>query len=239
MVGGGAVARAGEKEAAGIIAKAAKGALRDAEKVVADDALKRGESRTAKQVLKDEEGRLVDAAGLADGAGDAEQQSAAFEQKLTDDLAKTNPNYGKGQQWAENCPNCVQAFELRRRGLDVDAAPLVGGAPPTWAKQNWGRDFTDVSQGPDTPRGMIDDAFQQFGPGSRGVVRIRWDNGGGHVFNVENVNGKVRYVCSQTHMDDVRMFFQSGSTVNYVRLDDLPTPDLNGLISQSVTISKP
>jgi hypothetical protein len=59
MVGGGAVARAGEKEAAGIIAKAAKGALRDAEKVVADDALKRGESRTAKQVLKDEEGRLV------------------------------------------------------------------------------------------------------------------------------------------------------------------------------------
>lgn len=86
----GAVAREGEKAAEGLIAKAAKSALRDAEKAVADDAAKRGETRTAKRVLEDEEGRLVGTLSHEDKeAIDAfAKRAAAAEKTITPKLER-------------------------------------------------------------------------------------------------------------------------------------------------------
>lgn len=155
---------------------------------------------------------------------------------LSDALVKTNPNFGAGRQWKENCPNCVQAFELRRRGLDVEAAPLTGGGSSAWAEKTWGRGFTDVSDSPGGSRAALDQAFQQFGPGSRGVVRAIYGNGASHVFSVENLNNELRYVCSQQHLEDATRFFRNVDQVAYVRLDDLPMPNLNGPISKHIIV---
>ena len=55
------------------------------------------------------------------------------------------------------------------------------------------------------------------------MVGIRWNNGGGHVFNVENVGGRVRFVDGQVARGDVSHYFSQGSGLKFLRLDDLPT----------------
>jgi hypothetical protein len=46
---------------------------------------------------------------------------------LADDMTDTNPNYNnrdyKYQSYHQNCSNCSVAFDLRRRGYDVEAKP--------------------------------------------------------------------------------------------------------------------
>lgn len=55
-------------------------------------------------------------------------------------------------------------------------------------ENTWGRRFSDGSQAD------IEKAFETYGPGSRGVVYVEWQNGyGAQVFTVENVGGKVRF----------------------------------------------
>ena len=63
--------------------------------------------------------------------------------------------------------------------------------------------------------------MQAFGDGSRGIVRIP-----GHVFNVENVKGKVRYVDAQTGTiyNSNNVFSRLGKSarsVELVRTDNL------------------
>lgn len=42
---------------------------------------------------------------------------------ITDALKGANPRFAKGTQYAVNCQRCVQAYELRRRGYNVEALP--------------------------------------------------------------------------------------------------------------------
>jgi hypothetical protein len=185
-----------------------------------------------------EESATVDGGSDDDGAGSAvgesgtktEQPAAATTDQAVDQvLGRVNPNYEeKTSAYSENCTGVVQANELQRRGFDVQAGPLEpglrsdqggpGGRSLSTIEQTWGRDFT-----PGT-KPEIEAAFQE--PGSRGVVYIKWDTGGGHVFNVENVNGTVRFVDGQTipPRTDASGYFDHGGQTKYLRLDDLPTP---------------
>jgi hypothetical protein len=179
-----------------------------------------------------------DAGSDDDGAGSAVGESgtkteqpptATTDQAVDQVLGRVNPNYEeKTSAYSENCTGVVQANELQRRGFDVQAGPLEpglrsdqggpGGRSLSTIEQTWGRDFT-----PGT-KPEIEAAFQE--PASRGVVYIRWDTGGGHVFNVENVGGTVRFVDGQTipPVTDASGYFDRGGQTRYLRLDDLPTP---------------
>lgn len=42
---------------------------------------------------------------------------------IEDSLKGANPKYARGTQYGVNCQRCVQAYELRRRGYDVEALP--------------------------------------------------------------------------------------------------------------------
>ncbi|WP_390621060.1 phage minor capsid protein [Treponema pectinovorum] len=44
------------------------------------------------------------------------------------DGGSPNPNYKKGGGYAKNCQTCVVAYELRRRGYDVEALPNYKGS---------------------------------------------------------------------------------------------------------------
>jgi len=223
----------------------------DVESVTAEsdedsDEMPEAEDEDSKQPEEPEEPAPVTADGVSDddagsdddGAGSAEGESgtkteqppaATTDQAVDQVLGRVNPNYEEtNPAYSENCTGVVQANELQRRGFDVQAGPLEpelrsdqgggGGRPLSTIEQTWGRDFT-----PGT-KPEIEAAFQE--PGSRGVVYIRWDTGGGHVFNIENVGGTVRFVDGQTipPVTDASGYFDHGGQTRYLRLDDLPNP---------------
>jgi Skp family chaperone for outer membrane proteins len=165
-------------------------------------------------------------------AKNAERRAARkLERKLADDLRRTNPKFDpKNPTYSQNCTHCVQAFELRRRGLNVQAsglpAGLRGGRPPSFIEKAWGRTFSNASGVAD-----IEKAFSA--EGSRGAVGLLWKNGkGGHVFSVENIGGKVRFLDSQNNVVDVGSYLARGKDIKFMRWDDLPTPkDVTGFTS--------
>ena len=167
----------------------------------------------AKKLLK-----LVRTAG-------AKRAARKVEKQIADDLKRVNPKFDTSTpHYSANCTHCVQAYELRRRGIDVEATALPnqfhpwGGRPLGDIENTWGRKFTSGGQAD------IEKAFENFGPGSRGVVAIQWKNGGGHVFNVENVGGSVRFIDGQNAGRDVADYFAQGHGTSFVRLDDIPMP---------------
>lgn len=162
------------------------------------------------------------------------------ESEVIRDANATNPSWvppekhttKTDKRYTDNCTHCVTAYELRRRGYDVEAtrSPKVNGRNmreilPRWVDQDG------------NPRGMtmsgynsleVDRAVESWGPGSRGWVVVEWEDGGSHVFAVENVGGKPVYVepqhpmlgsgTAESHFQKVK---QSLGSVYYVRVDDL------------------
>lgn len=145
-------------------------------------------------------------------------------------LEGANPFYaqstGAQGNFEENCQRCVTAYELRRRGYDVVALPTYGNDPlPTgnkWRGAFRGAKAIDVgSTNPRTAQENLERQMKKFGNGSRGIVEIPH-----HVFNVENVNGKIRYVDAQTNTiyNSNNVFSRLGrqaSQVKLIRTDNL------------------
>lgn len=146
-------------------------------------------------------------------------------------LEHVNPKFDPAESaYSENCTGVVQANELTRRGVPTRAGPLEeslrgdrggpGGRSTTVITRPWGRDFTEGT------KEDIEKAFSEHG--SRGVVYIAWNwpMKGAHVFNVENVEGQVRFVDGQPNppVTDASHYFKLGHSTAYVRLDDLPAP---------------
>ena len=134
---------------------------------------------------------------------------------IGDSTVGTNPNYnGDYREYSENCQRCVVAYEARRRGYDVEAQPTYQG--DTLNQVAYSDDKAGVSRGrwmgafqdakpknvsASTEKGVmsnIDKEMAGYGDGSRGVIQIFYNGGGGHVFNVERQNGKTVYIEAQT-----------------------------------------
>ncbi|WP_338743021.1 toxin glutamine deamidase domain-containing protein [Actinomadura luteofluorescens] len=165
------------------------------------------------------------------GAKLAQLADKKVDTEIDQTLNKVNPKYDMASSaYSENCTGVVQANELRRRGQEVAAGPLEkhlrsdqngpGGRDLSDIEQAWGGTFTYGT------KSEIEEAFKQ--PGSRGIVYIAWNgvNTGAHVFSVENVGGRVRFVDSQPKppVRDAAYYFTIGHSTKYLRVDDLPTP---------------
>ncbi|WP_327359733.1 toxin glutamine deamidase domain-containing protein [Streptomyces sp. NBC_01304] len=141
-------------------------------------------------------------------------------------LDEANPKYqAHVWEYSHNCSHVAQAYELRRRGLDVEAGPdSTKGRNVGELGEAWGGHFTHCDTTSDTGRSQIERAFGE--PGSRGMVAVWWKNGGGHAFTVENVDGKVRFVDGQPNppVTDASEYFARANSSAYMRLDDKPTP---------------
>ena len=138
---------------------------------------------------------------------------------------------GSQGNYEENCQRAVVAYELRRRGYDVIAQPTYNGDQlPTGGK--WKGAFqgaTDVNIGDKSPKKTqqnLEREMKKYGPGSRGIVRIP-----GHVFNVENQGGKIRYIDAQTNTvytsNNVfgRITGGKSASIKLVRTDNLRLSD--------------
>lgn len=119
-------------------------------------------------------------------------------------LKNVNPNHSYAySEYSENCQRCVVAYELRRRGYNVTALPTYQGdtlpVVNAYGNGRWQMAFKGAktvkvgSTSAAKTQKNLEAKMKSFGNGSRAVVRIP-----GHVFNCENVNGKIKYVEAQT-----------------------------------------
>lgn len=157
------------------------------------------------------------------------------------DLRAANPNYNQGRQYQVNCTNCVSAYELRRRGFNVQAAPLEtltgGRALSEWGKW-WGLKPSDLLAGKMTVLQMKRKLLKEWPEGARGAVTVVWKGrrSGSHIFTVEKRDGELVFLDPQTgkELGDGSSYWDRAQNHVYVfRLDDLtPTPDARNFLHQ-------
>jgi transcription antitermination factor NusG len=190
------------------------------------------EGRQARVIDPVTQDRIAASADSKTTAGDHKEPTEADleNQKIDSILDRLNPQFDRSKSaYSENCTGVVQAYELQRRGTNAQPLPLEtplrtdeggpGGRPLGSIEAPWGDRFKPGG------RTEIEKAFSE--PGSRGVVYIQWKMGGAHVFNVENIEGTVRFVDGQPTpaRKDASKYFDVGFNTHYLRLDTVKNPD--------------
>ena len=145
------------------------------------------------------------------------------------DMAACNPKYSKGGVYKSNCISCALAYDLRRRGYDVEAAPIdttsaINGSLPVQLGFYKGEKL-EIFEVPKDPDAAIKQFFKQilnYGDGSRGMLRIRWKNGDGHaaVWEVNNSSVVVRDSQNNTIVN-LLDYVRRAKTFYYFRTDNL------------------
>lgn len=97
-----------------------------------------------------------------------------------------------------NCVFCSLATEQRWRGSPVSAGdwPHKSGLSVSTAEKLVG----PLSE---TSPSAIDQTLRDAGPGSSGMVAVEWPTGGGHMMNVVNDGGTIRWVDGQNATIDM------------------------------------
>lgn len=148
-----------------------------------------------------------------------------------EDAALANRNYRRGKEYQENCQRCVPAYEMRRRGYDVTAKPLLYENDPledTWTEVFEGAQWKRYPSGSGLAR--IKEAMKKFGDGARAEVYVEWNEAPGlapHVFIAEQINGETVFIDPQNGDPDVEGYFsfvKQGET-RMCRIDNLDASD--------------
>ena len=159
---------------------------------------------------------------------------------IEDAVIGANPNFSKGtKEWLENCQRCVIAYELRRRGYNVEATAYEG-----WddTARGWKEAFYEMSPvkvGSSDREKVIKNIYKQmekWGEGSRAIVDLDWSRTKGHVFNAEFKNGKLILMEAQkgnyADWDKYSQHMMPTKTTLW-RVDNLePTEKIVGLIKR-------
>jgi hypothetical protein len=135
------------------------------------------------------------------------------------DLALKNPNYAtKAREYRQNCQRCVSAYEMRRRGYDVEASERIFDGTDRLPYMNdpngWPTVYENyelVSCASNTSVGTgnkVRRLMEGWGDGARAIVRVQWRGSGGHVFIAEQADGATRFVDPQSNGTDVADYFQ-------------------------------
>jgi len=147
------------------------------------------------------------------------------EHSFEEDILNTNPKYAESKKnrdkyYTHNCQRCVNAYEARRRGYDVTAAPRIlqsDTLPYMMHDKGWANVYENgraslVSCFARTGEGVKNKVIQQmtaWGNGARAIVRVQWrGSAGGHVFITENHEGDVKFLDPQSGKLDVTDYFE-------------------------------
>lgn len=124
-----------------------------------------------------------------------------------DSYSKANPHWLEGKEYQINCQRCVFAYEMRRRGYDVEALPNFEKDRLGYRDdpQGWPKVMENMPLIPVGGSGTVKEtantiAFQMFtyGVGARAIIRVGWKAGGGHVFMAEQTRNGTIFVDPQT-----------------------------------------
>lgn len=160
-------------------------------------------------------------------------------------LAGANPRYGDNWRWMNNCQRCIAAYEMRRRGFDVEALPFPGSTDDLQyhTKRNgwpslFSRGVTDLEPisgaSPAEQLRDIESRMAGYGDGARAVIWVKWKNGdSGHVFIAEQADGETRLVDPQDGSSDCSSHLD-GAQPGYTRLLRIDDAKLSPLIGKAV-----
>ena len=169
-----------------------------------------------------------------DSKNRSEEMLLALNRKVTsmgpnEDMAACNPEYSKGGVYKNNCISCALAYDMRRRGYDVEAMPVdttsaTNGSLPVQLGFYKGEklEIFEVPKDPDVAMKQFVNNLLGYGDGSRGMLRIRWKNGDGHaaVWEVDDGSVVVRDPQNNTIVD-LLDYMRRAKTFYYFRTDNL------------------
>ena len=125
-----------------------------------------------------------------------------------------NPKYKTEKDinglYSENCQRAIIAYELRRRGYDVEAKPSRADGEVHYESVEYVFKNLEKYFVPDLPKSGKTEAenlLREWGNGARARIRVEWQNGGSHVFIGENSDGKVIFLDPQTREMNVEGYF--------------------------------
>lgn len=151
---------------------------------------------------------------------------------------KNNPD--DAYLYKQNCGFCTIAYDLRRRGYDVQAIPKPGYglSNDTIAKLYETKDHkpikpTSISPYDDDHKFIgysaytdrLFDSFEKGGDGASGELHVNWAGGGGHSMAYQVINGKGYVLDCQTNTmydreDYSKLIAPDVNYTGYTRLDD-------------------
>lgn len=143
-------------------------------------------------------------------------------------LAGTNPGYATGSiEYMLNCQRCVAAYDMRRRGLKVEAKPNISeydALTDNYTLPWKGSIMVGCPSGSGLDK--IKSEMKAYGDGARAVVRVEWADekyGNAHVFIAEQIGGKTVFLDPQSGERDVSYYFNSvrSGTTTFIRIDNL------------------
>ena len=149
------------------------------------------------------------------------------------DMAACNRQYSKGGVYKNNCISCALAYDLRRRGYDVEAMPIdttsaVNGSLPVQLGFYKGEklEIFEVPSDDEAAMKRFSDRILKYGDGSRGLLRIRWKNGDGHaaIWEVSGDTVVIRDPQNNTVVD-LSDYLRRAKTFYYFRTDNLKLTD--------------
>ena len=159
-------------------------------------------------------------------------------------VKKANPNYSQGGAYTINCQRCVQAYELRRRGYNVEAMPKPPAAQNTvcWGSEvfnGYGKSRLDAVGAYTTGQSakQVKAELAQAPDGARYSIYIQWKNSrSAHVFVAEKENGVVKYYDPQPGNMDASSYFARGKAnrFGFFRMDDKPLTTDEAIIKATV-----
>ena len=115
-------------------------------------------------------------------------------------IKKANPNYSpSSDSYSMNCQRCVLAYELLRRGYNVQAKTYKGDKDRYLYL--WSLAFGKAEKCPVANMREISEWTRRHSDNGCGryIVHIAWDEGSAHVFNLELKNNHLISVDAQTH----------------------------------------
>lgn len=162
------------------------------------------------------------------------------------DVKAVNPRYSSEDQTGatNNCVRCTLAYEMRKRGFDVNAnLSVIGLNHKSTLKKTFpgykdnvvqkvpkGRDYMLECERAASPKGNVLLANKTKSelskePDSRGQLVLKWSSGGGHSVAYEVKNGKPKIIDAQSgkvyegkNFDEL---IKRAVGVSYQRLDNL------------------
>lgn len=137
-------------------------------------------------------------------------------------LKNTNPRFKKEYGYDLNCPNCVCAYEMRKRGYDVIARPYVSGGSHhlnMHPEDAWENAILVECFG----KNDIIKALEEIDGDARFEVAFMRKRGGGHVIVAEKENGVVRFLDVQSgqEIDGSCLDKKNVDSIYYFRIDNL------------------
>ena len=169
-----------------------------------------------------------------DSKNRAEEMLPNLKRKTTEinqneDMAACNPKYLKGGVYKNNCISCALAYDMRRRGYDVESAPIdttsaTNGSLPVQLGFYKGEklEVFEVPKDLYAATKQFSNQILKYGDGSRGMLRIRWKNGDGHavIWEVDGNSVIVRDPQNNTIVD-LSDYMRRAKTFYYFRTDNL------------------